>query len=165
MLLSSGYPIVRGLPKLSAGLLMYRKRDGALEVFLVHPGGPFWRKKDAGAWSIPKGEYLEGEDPLSAAIREFEEETSIKPDSDFVALREIRQPSGKIVTAWALEGDCDPASVKSNLFSMEWPKGSGVICEFPEVDRGEWFPIDIARDKIHKGQVGFLDRLLEMTLT
>jgi len=151
------------LPKLSAGILMYRKRDGLLDVFLVHPGGPFWQRKDTGAWSLPKGEYLQEEDPLSAAIREFEEETGIKPDGEFVALGEIRQPSGKIVTAWALQGDCDAACVRSNLFSMEWPKGSGKMREFPEVDRAGWFSTAEARGKILKGQSGFLDRLLEIT--
>lgn len=138
---------------------MYRHTATVEEVLLVHPGGPLWRNKDSGAWSIPKGEYLDGEEPLNSAKREFEEETGIQPAGEFVPLGELRQPGGKIVTAWALQGDCDPATVKSNLFSMEWPPRSGTIREFPEVDRAEWFTVDVARDKILKGQLGFLDRL------
>ena len=147
--------------KLSAGLLMYRKRSDTLEMFLVHPGGPFWQKKDLAAWSIPKGEYSEGDDPFSTALREFEEETSIRPGGIFIPLGEIRQPSGKLVTAWAFEGDCDPSNVKSNSFSMEWPKGSGVVREFPEIDRGEWFNLENSKAKILKGQLGFIDRLAQ----
>jgi predicted NUDIX family NTP pyrophosphohydrolase len=150
------------MAKLSAGLLMYRKQGSRLEVFLVHPGGPLWKKKDLGAWSLPKGEYVKGEDPLAAALREFEEETSLAPQSALlVPLGDIRQPSGKIVTAWALEGDCDPASLKSNLFSMEWPPKSGKTHEFPEIDRGAWFGLDEAKQRILKGQAGFLDRLAD----
>jgi predicted NUDIX family NTP pyrophosphohydrolase len=148
-----------GMPKLSAGLLMYRWRDRALEVFLVHPGGPFWRKKDDAAWSIPKGEYFEDESALDAARREFREETGFEPGTDFVALGEIRQPSGKIISVWAFEGDCDPAALRSNTFSMEWPPKSGRTREFPEVDRAEWFWLDVARGKLLKGQLGFLDLL------
>jgi predicted NUDIX family NTP pyrophosphohydrolase len=147
------------MPKTSAGLLMFRRSGAQLEVFLVHPGGPFWKNKDLAAWSLPKGEYVEGEDAFSAALREFEEETGIQPSGDFVALGQVRQAGGKLVTAWAFEGDCDAASIKSNSFSMEWPKGSGRMQEFPEIDRGGWFPMSVAREKILKGQLAFLDRL------
>ncbi|MEX2261921.1 MAG: NUDIX domain-containing protein [Bryobacteraceae bacterium] len=147
------------MAKRSAGLLLFRRRNGGLEVFLVHPGGPFWAKKDLGAWSIPKGEYSEGEDPLTAARREFEEETGIAPEGELIQLTDIKQPSGKIVRAWALEGDCDASTVRSNMFSMEWPPKSGKMREFPEIDRGEWFSIEVARTKILKGQMGFLDEL------
>jgi predicted NUDIX family NTP pyrophosphohydrolase len=147
------------MPKLSAGLLMYRRRGGALEVFLAHPGGPFWKNKDDGGWSIPKGEYSEGESALDAACREFREETGFEPGTDFVSLGEIRQPSGKVISVWAFEGDCDPAALRSNLFSMEWPPKSGRTSEFPEVDRADWFSLDAARTKLLKGQLGFLDRL------
>jgi predicted NUDIX family NTP pyrophosphohydrolase len=140
---------------------MFRRRAGGVEVLLVHPGGPFWTKKDFGAWSIPKGEYQEDEIPFAAALREFEEETGIAPKGEFIPLGELRQPGGKLVTAWAFEGDCDPAAISSNLFSMEWPKGSGRIQEFPEIDRGEWFTVDEARPKILRGQAGFLDSLIE----
>jgi predicted NUDIX family NTP pyrophosphohydrolase len=149
------------MAKTSAGLLMYRMRPGGVEVFLVHPGGPFWAKKDAGAWSIPKGEYAEGEDPLAAARREFAEETGIVPDGTFVELGEIRQAGGKIVTAWAFEGDCDPDAIRSNTFTLEWPPKSGRHQEFPEVDRAGWFGMDAAAEKILKGQLPFLHRLAE----
>ena len=148
------------MAKRSAGLLLYRKVNGAIEVFLVHPGGPLWARKDDGAWSLPKGEYSEGEDPLSAARREVEEETGIVVDGDFLPLGEARQPGGKIVIAWAIEKDVDPNLVKSNSFSMEWPRKSGKMREFPEVDRGRWFSIPEARTKLLKGQVVFLDRLM-----
>jgi predicted NUDIX family NTP pyrophosphohydrolase len=148
------------MPKLSAGLLMFRRRYSALEVLLVHPGGPFWTNKDDGAWSIPKGEYSQGDDALEAAQREFREETGFEPGTDFISLGEIRQPSGKIVTVWAFEGDCDSADLRSNAFSIEWPPKSGQTREFPEVDRADWFPIDAARTKVLKGQVGFLGRLV-----
>ena len=147
------------MAKQSAGLLLYRRRNQSLEVLLVHPGGPFWRKKDLGAWSLPKGEYLEGEDPLAAAIREFEEETGIRPEGEFVALGQVLQLGGKLVVAWAFEGDCDPATIRSNSFSMEWPKGSGKMQKFPEVDRGDWFALEPARQKILKGQAPLLERL------
>ena len=150
------------MAKLSSGLLMFRRINSGLEVFLVHPGGPLWKKKDSGAWSLPKGEYTEEEDPFLAAKREFEEETGFTPDGKFLSIGKIKQPGGKIVTAWAFEGDLDPARIKSNLFSMEWPPVSGNFQEFPEVDRGGWFPLDTARRKILKGQAGFLDRLLEI---
>jgi predicted NUDIX family NTP pyrophosphohydrolase len=138
---------------------MYRLRNSGIEVFLVHPGGPFWAKKDFGAWSIPKGEYLEDEDPLEAAKREFEEETGFAPGERFVEVGELNQPSGKIVRAWAFEGDCDPAKLRSNTFSMEWPPRSGRKIEVPEVDRGSWFTIEDARSRLLTGQREFLDRL------
>jgi predicted NUDIX family NTP pyrophosphohydrolase len=151
------------LPKLSAGILLFRKRGPTLEVFLVHPGGPFWRNKDTGAWSISKGEYQIGDDPLDAAKREFQEETGFTAKGAFVSLGEIKQPGGKIVTAWAIEGDCSPALLRSNTFSMEWPPKSGRQQDFPEVDRGEWFALDDAKRAILKGQRGFIDRLVERT--
>jgi len=140
---------------------MFRRRNSELQLFLVHPGGPFCKNKDAGAWSIPKGECQEGEDPLQAAKREFEEETGFKVDGEFVALGEIKQAGGKVVTAWALEGDCAPAEVRSNTFSMEWPPKSGHKKEFPEIDRAEWFSVEEARKRMLKGQIPFLDRLVE----
>jgi predicted NUDIX family NTP pyrophosphohydrolase len=149
------------MPKLSAGLLMYRRRPDGLEVFLVHPGGPFWAKKDAGAWSIPKGEYAEGEAPLDAAKREFLEETGFTAEGDFVELGQVRQAGGKLVSAWAVEGDLDPAMLVSNVCLIDWPPRSGRKMEIPEVDRGEWFTVDAARDKILKGQVVFLDLLVQ----
>ena len=148
--------------KTSAGLLMYRRRPGALEVFLVHPGGPFWQKKDAGSWSIPKGEYAPEEDPLEAAKREFQEETNLKASGEFVPLTPRRQPSGKIIRAWAFEGDCDASVIRSNTFTMEWPPRSGKQQAFPEVDRADWFSIPAAREKIIKGQSGLLDELVQI---
>jgi len=145
--------------KQSAGILLYRFREGKLEVLLVHPGGPFWAKKEAGAWSIPKGEFAEGEDPLSAANREFHEETGFSVSGKFIALPAVKQAGGKFVYAWAVEGDCDAAAVKSNTFSMEWPPRSGKRTEFPEVDRAGWFPLELAKDKILKGQMRLLDEL------
>src|SRR5690242_10332507 len=126
------------MPKLSAGLLMYRRQAGSLELFLVHPGGPLWANKDEAAWSIPKGLSEDGEDTLAAARREFQEETGFVPDGHFVELGKFKQPGGKIVQAWSIEGDCDPSTLKSNLFSMEWPPRSGIVQQFPEVDRGAW---------------------------
>ena len=148
------------MPKRSAGMLMYRRTDARLEVLLVHPGGPFWAKKDLGAWSLPKGEYAAGEEPLAVAMREFEEETGARPSGDFLPLGESVQPGRKIVTAWAVEGDFDVGALKSNLFEMEWPPKSGRKTSFPEVDRAEWFSIEDARKKILRGQGAFLDRLL-----
>ncbi|HSZ37581.1 MAG TPA: NUDIX domain-containing protein [Acidimicrobiales bacterium] len=148
----------------SAGLLLYRISDaGELEVLLAHPGGPFWARKDAGAWSIPKGEYEPPEDALSTARREFREEVGFEPPAggDPVPLGNRRQPSGKHVTVWALAGDLDITHAVSNTFEMEWPKGSGTKREFPEVDRVEWMPVSVARHKLLKGQVPFLDTLLE----
>ena len=141
---------------------MYRRREGRLEVFLVHPGGPLFAKKDSGFWSIPKGEYGEGEPPLDAARREFEEETGFRAEGRFLPLAPVRQKSGKLVTAWAMEGDADPAGMRSNSFSMEWPPGSGRLRAFPEVDRGEWFALAAARDKINPAQAGLLDELEKM---
>jgi len=144
------------VPKKSAGLLLFRRREG-LEVLLVHPGGPLWAKKDEGAWSIPKGEIDPDEDPLAAARREFEEELGSSVTGDFVTLAPIRQASGKLVYAWAVEADFDAATFTSGTFSMEWPPRSGRQHEFPEVDRAEWFTIDEAKRKINKGQVPLLD--------
>lgn len=147
------------MTKQSAGILLYRHRGGVLEVLLVHPGGPFWEKKDDGAWSIPKGEFTAEEDPLEAARRELAEETGLEVTGDVLALGSLRQPSRKLVHAWAVVGDCDPAGLRSNTFSIEWPPRSGERREFPEVDRAEWFPLDAARRKILQGQALFLDRL------
>ncbi|HZD17433.1 MAG TPA: NUDIX domain-containing protein [Actinomycetota bacterium] len=152
------------MPKLSAGLLLYRIRHGTVEVLLVHPGGPFWARKDDGAWSLPKGEYEAGEDPLEVALREFREELGTDPPGDAspTPLGEQRQRGGKRVRAWALEGDLDVASVHSNTFSMEWPPRSGRTAEFPEVDRAEWFGLDAARRKLSTGQSAFVDRLSDL---
>lgn len=144
------------MPKKSAGLLMYRYHDGAIQTFLVHPGGPFWAKKDLAAWSIPKGEYIPEEDSFTAAKREFEEETGLKASGNFIPLSPIKQPSGKIIHVWAFEGDCEPSTIKSNVFSMEWPPRSGQQQEFPEIDRAGWFSIEDAKVKIQPGQLGFL---------
>ena len=143
----------------SAGLLLYRMRNSVLEVFLVHPGGPFWAKKDDGAWSIPKGEIAEDEDPLKAAKREFFEETGFEVDGNFIALTPVRQAAGKWVYAWAVEGDCDANAIKSNTFSMEWPPRSGKKKEFPEVDRAAWFTLDVAKGKILKSQLSLLEEV------
>jgi predicted NUDIX family NTP pyrophosphohydrolase len=145
--------------KISAGLLLYRRR-GELEVFLVHPGGPFWSKKDAGAWSVPKGEIGEGEEPLQAAKREFLEETGFEIDGEFRPLQSVKQAGGKVVQAWAIEADCDPSELRSNRFSMEWPPKSGKVQDFPEVDRAAWFNIEEARKRINQGQIGLLDQLI-----
>lgn len=147
--------------KKSAGILVYRLRSKAIEVFLVHPGGPFWKNKDDGAWSIPKGEYTEDEDPLEAAKREFEEETGIPCDGDFIKLEPVKQKSGKLVLAWALEKDIDPDKIKSNLFSMEWPPKSGKMQEFPEIDKGKWYDLNEAKQKINSSQAAFIDQLVE----
>ena len=143
----------------SAGLLMYRKSGSVLEVFLVHPGGPFGAKRDQGAWSIPMGLIGEGEDKLEAAKREFAEETSILPSEPFIYLGEIRQKSGKHVYGWAFEGNCDSSQVKSNTFTLEWPPTSGQMKEFPEIDKGEFFFLSDALRKINQNQAEFLDRL------
>jgi predicted NUDIX family NTP pyrophosphohydrolase len=149
------------MAKKSAGLVMYRFRDSKLEVFLVHPGGPFWSKKDEGAWSIPKGEYTEDEDPFEVAKREFKEETGYEADGNFIPLSPISQPSRKIITAWAFEGNRDSPKIKSNTFTMEWPPRSGKQAEFPEVDRAEWFSVIMAKRKLLKGHVGFIEQLCE----
>ena len=148
------------MPKLSAALLLYRVTDGGLEVLIGHPGGPFWARKDEGAWSIPKGEYVDGEDPWSAAQREFLEEVGKEPPAgpriDFAPLR---QPSGKVITAFAVRGDLDLDGAVSNTFTLEWPKGSGNIREYPEIDRVSWFSVAEAMTKLVKGQRPLLDRL------
>jgi predicted NUDIX family NTP pyrophosphohydrolase len=147
----------------SAGILLHRGHGNGLEVLLVHPGGPAWSKRDLGAWSIPKGEYAEDEDPLAAARREFEEELgSAAPEGEATALGEIRQRSGKRVLAWAIAGDLDAGGITSNTFPFEWPPRSGRMIEIPEVDRAEWFGLDAARGKINAGQVPLLDRLEEL---
>lgn len=145
------------MPKRSAGLMMYRWREKKFEVFLVHPGGPFWAKKDKGAWSVPKGECAEEEDPLEAAKREFQEETGFTANGPFTELGTIKQAGGKLVMAWAFEGDCDPAKLTSNLCQVEWPPRSRRMIEFPEVDRGRWFSIPAAREHILKSQEPLLD--------
>ena len=144
----------------SAGILLWRRADGGPEVLIGHMGGPFWAKKDDGSWSIPKGEYEPGEDPFAVALREFEEELGTAvPASDFVPLGDLRTTSSKVLTVWAAEGDLDARTCVSNTFEVEWPPRSGRMQEFPEIDRAEWFPIEAARTKLVKGQVGFLDRL------
>jgi predicted NUDIX family NTP pyrophosphohydrolase len=149
------------VPKLSAGLLLYRARDGVLEVLIAHPGGPFWARKDDGAWSIPKGEYTDGEDPWAAAQREFAEEIGLPvPAGSRIDLGAVKQPSGKVVTTFAVEADLDITEARSNTFELEWPKGSGRMREFPEVDRIDWFPVAQARNKLLKGQRAFLDLLV-----
>jgi len=147
------------MKKQSAGILLFRGSRAALEVFLVHPGGPFWAKKDAGAWSIPKGEYSDGEEALGAAKREFEEETGVAINGDFISLGEVKQTGGKVVKAWAVKHDLDPATLKSNTFRLEWPPRSGKIQEFPEVDAGAWFSLAVSRGKIIKAQEELLTRL------
>ena len=147
------------MSKTSAGLLLFREASGSVEVLLVHPGGPFWSKKDGGAWSIPKGEFSDDEDPLTAAVREVKEELGETVTGDFIALQPRRQPGGKIVYAWAVRSGFDPARIKSNTFSIEWPPRSGRRQAFPEIDKAAWFSLDTARVKISKGQAGFLDEL------
>ena len=145
----------------SAGILLYRRRGDGVELLLVHPGGPLWARKDAGAWSIPKGEYGDGEDPLAVALREFEEETGHRlPDGGLVALGEVRQRGGKVVSAWAAAGDVDPRAITSNTFTLEWPPRSGTRREFPEVDRAGWFDPAAAREKLLAAQAELVDRLL-----
>jgi predicted NUDIX family NTP pyrophosphohydrolase len=148
--------------KRSAGIVLYRKRLGILEIFLVHPGGPYWARKDNGAWSIPKGEYEQGEEALQAAQREFLEETGVAVNGPFLALAPVRQPSGKMITAWAAEGDLDPTQLRSNTFSLEWPPKSGVMQRFPEVDRGAWFSLADARSKLSPGQRPLLRDIAEL---
>jgi len=147
------------MPKQSAGLLIYRRHEGRIEVFLVHPGGPFWENKDLGAWSIPKGEFAAGEDPLEVARRELHEETGLSVEGEFVPLEPIRQRGGKIVHAWLIEADFEPGEVQSNTFTIEWPRGSGKMTTFAEVDRADWFSLDSARDKILGSQRPLLDQL------
>ena len=146
----------------SAGILLYRRGGAGLEVLLVHPGGPFWARKDLGAWSIPKGELDEGEDPRACALREFAEETGTRPPAGALEeLGSVRLKSGKLVTAFAVEGDLDPAAIASNTFELEWPPRSGRTQAFPEIDRAEWFGLDAAREKLNPAQAAFVDRLAE----
>lgn len=147
--------------RISAGLLLYRRKRDEVEIFLAHPGGPFWRKRDSGAWTVPKGIIEEGEDPLQAARREFEEETGIEPAGPFLPLGSIRQKAGKTVHAWAWEGDADPAAIRSNEMEVEWPRGSGIRRSYPEVDRCGWFDPATARRKINAAQAELIDRLLD----
>lgn len=148
------------MSKLSAGIIAYRIINGEVEVLLVHPGGPFFKNKDAGAWSIPKGEYVEGEDALMAAKREFEEETgNVLPDNKIIQLSAVKIKSGKVISAWAIEANFDTSSIHSNLFEIEWPPRSGKKQSFPEIDRAEWFTLKEAKYKINSGQSNFLDQL------
>ena len=147
------------LSNVSAGLLLFRRPKGELEVFLAHPGGPFWKMRDLGAWTVPKGLVERGEDPLRAAIREFEEETSVRPEGPFVQLGSVRQKAGKLVHAWAWEGEANPRRARSNTMRAEWPRGSGRWLSFPEVDRCEWFDAETAREKINPAQAELIDRL------
>jgi predicted NUDIX family NTP pyrophosphohydrolase len=147
------------MSKTSAGLLMYRKRNGRLEVLLVHLGGPLWKKKDRGAWFVPKGEINPGEEELAAAQREFQEETGLAPRAGFLPLGSVKHKSGKKVSAWAFVGDCDPSSLKSNTFQMEWPPKSGKVVNLPEIDRAEFFTVEAAREKMHPAEFEFLARL------
>jgi predicted NUDIX family NTP pyrophosphohydrolase len=148
------------MPRSSAGVLLFRRRGGSIELFLVHPGGPFWKNKDAGAWSIPKGEFTDGEPALEAARREFLEETGFAVDGPFLPLTPLKQPSGKTIHAWAAEGDLDPAALRSNTFSMEWPPKSGREREFPEVDRAAWFDPEEAVRRILSGQAPWIAELI-----
>jgi predicted NUDIX family NTP pyrophosphohydrolase len=145
--------------RVSAGLLLFRRGPGGLEVFLAHPGGPFWADRDEGAWTIPKGEVGPDEEPLAAARREFEEETGVRPDGPLIPLGSVRQKAGKVVHAWAWEGDADPARVTSNRIRLEWPHGSGRWLTFPEVDRCAWFDPAVAREKVNPAQAELIDRL------
>ncbi len=152
------------MPKKSAGVLLYRKLNNLLQVFLVHPGGPFWKNKDEGAWSIPKGEYEDDEDPLTAAKREFYEETGHYIDGEFMELKPVKLKSSKIVHAWAVAGDIDHRQIKSNLFEMEWPPKSGKMQSFAEVDRGDWFTVEEAKVKINAAQLGLVEELEKIIL-
>lgn len=164
--MSTGFPagihvILHIMGRKSAGILLYRFSSNILEVFLIHPGGPFWKGKETGAWSIPKGEFT-NEDPLEAALREFQEETGVSlSGGHFIPLTEIQQKGGKRVLAWAMEGDLDPSLIKSNSFRKEWPPKSGQWQSFPEVDKGQWFDIATAREKINPAQVMLLNDLIE----
>jgi predicted NUDIX family NTP pyrophosphohydrolase len=150
------------MSKTSAGLLMYRRRNEQWEVLLVHLGGPFWAKKDAAAWFIPKGEVNPGEEQRSAAKREFQEETGLAPGAELLELGSVKHQSGKKVYAWAFEGDCDPSALRSNTFQMEWPPRSGKTCEFPEIDRAAFFTIEAAREKMHPAEFEFVTRLVAL---
>jgi predicted NUDIX family NTP pyrophosphohydrolase len=150
------------VPKTSAAVLLYRRRRHEVEVLLVHPGGPFWARKDLGAWSLPKGELTEDEPAFETAKREFREETGMAIDGQFTELKPVKQRGGKTVVAWAVEGDLDPSRLRSNTFSIEWPPKSGKIRTFPEVDRAEWFPVAEARNRILEAQADFLDQLVRL---
>jgi predicted NUDIX family NTP pyrophosphohydrolase len=156
-------PGIKKMPKTSAGILVYKYIQESVAILLVHPGGPFWAKKDLNSWSVPKGEYNEPEDAFEAAKREFIEETGFLPDGEFIRLETVKQPGGKIVHTWAVKGDFDVTEMKSNLFSMEWPPKSGKLKEFPEIDRAEWFNVESAKLKIIKGQIPIIESL-EMIL-
>jgi len=147
------------MPKQSAGILLYRKTDNTLQVFLVHPGGPFFKNKDEGSWTIPKGEFLDDEEPLTAAKREFQEETGQQIDGDFISLGSIKQKSGKTVYAWAIEGDIDHETIVSNVFDLEWPPRSGKMISVPEVDKAGWFDVEIVKQKINPAQIPLIERL------
>jgi predicted NUDIX family NTP pyrophosphohydrolase len=151
------------MAKTSAGLLMYRKKNDHMEVLLVHLGGPFWKNKDRGAWFVPKGEINTGEDLLDTAKREFQEETGVVPRGDFVSLGTVKHKSGKTVHAWAFENDCDPRTLKSNTFEMEWPPKSGRMATFPEIDRANFFTLEAAREKMHSAEFEFLNRLKKIS--
>jgi predicted NUDIX family NTP pyrophosphohydrolase len=148
--------------RMSAGIMLYKKKGGRIEIFLVHPGGPFWKGKNEGAWSIPKGEFTEEEEPLAAAIREFEEETGKKIKGNFLPLTPIRQKAGKLVHAWAIEGDIDPEKIVSNTYQQEWPYKSGKWQSFPEVDKASWFSVEDAKQMINPAQAAFIDELMTM---
>jgi predicted NUDIX family NTP pyrophosphohydrolase len=149
------------MAKVSAGILLYRRRNAQLEVLLVHLGGPFWTRKDVGAWFVPKGEVNPGEDELAAAKREFQEETGLTPGAELLSLGSVKHKSGKTVSAWAFEGDCDPATLRSNTFQMEWPPRSGKMREFPEIDRAAFFTLEAAREKMHPAEFDLVSRLAE----
>jgi predicted NUDIX family NTP pyrophosphohydrolase len=150
------------MAKISAGLLMYRVRGNELEFLLAHPGGPFWKNRDLGAWTIPKGEIQPGEEPFAAAQREFEEEIGLKPEGTFIELKPVTQKGGKIVHAWAFEGECDTACIRSNSFQMEWPPRSGKFTTCPEVDRACFFALTEAKQKINAAQISFLEELQQL---
>lgn len=150
------------MPKKSAGILAYRRAGAELQVLLVHPGGPFWARKDAGAWSIPKGEFPDEEDPLAAAKREMQEELGTVPEGKYIALSPVRQKSGKLIYAWAVEASVDTGKIISNTFTMEWPPKSGKIKEYPEIDKAEWFSLTAAKDKINPAQFAFITELQQL---
>jgi predicted NUDIX family NTP pyrophosphohydrolase len=148
--------------KQSAGILLYRIKNNSLQVFLVHPGGPFWKNKDAGAWSVPKGEFLDDEDALLAARREFQEETGQTVDGKFIKLKPVKQKSGKVIYAWAVEGDIDESNIVCNIFQLEWPPKSGKITEIPEIDKAEWLDLTIAKQKINPAQAALIEELVSL---
>lgn len=150
------------MTKQSAGILLYKRTDGLLQIFLVHPGGPFFRKKDEGAWSVPKGEYTDDEDPLDAARREFEEEVGKPINGNFIKLQPVKLKSGKVVQAWAVEGDIDHTGIVSNTFEIEWPPKSGKQATFPEIDRAGWFTVEEAKVKVNPGQIKLIEELEEL---